>query len=146
MLVWCSRNEVCMSVGGKASLCGKWSLVLVLMTMCTGAAEQGLFPGNVPHRTYPGRRIVIEYIFVILCINIFLQTYKLASFESLSWVSQCLYRATSAWSGRTCPCIRAPASLHRFVLFLSPFETGFHSVAPADFSWFVAVHLSLHWD
>lgn len=81
MLMLCSGNEVCLSVGGKASLCGKWSLVLVLITMCAGAAEQR-FSQEVCHTELTPGGKSMECIFVILCVNIFLQTCKLASFES----------------------------------------------------------------
>lgn len=49
--------------------------------MCAGAAEQGLSQEVCHTELTPGGKSM-ECIFVILCINIFLQTSKLASFES----------------------------------------------------------------
>lgn len=56
-------------VGGKASLCGRWSLVLVLITMCAGAAEQGL-PRKCATQNLP-REENLWSVFLLFCVLIY---------------------------------------------------------------------------
>ena len=79
-----------MSVGGKASSWGKWGLTIVLVTECAGTGEPSQpvlnrgFSGSAPHThthththtelTHEGK---IRVTFLILCIDIFLQSCKL---------------------------------------------------------------------
>lgn len=85
-----------MSVGGKASYWGKWGLAIVLVTVCAGAGEPGKhallnrsFPGNAPHTQFSqgGNSRVT---FIILCVNVFLQSCKLSWALSHSFLMRSL--------------------------------------------------------